>query len=458
MSRLNRIWITIICVVAAALVACSGQEEDSPPHVLFILVDTLRVDHTGLGGYERDTTPGLDTLAEEGTVFLNHFANAPWTKPSVASILTGLLPPTHGCQWGDFNRAASGKVDLLAESFTTLPEALREQGWSTVCLMTNQTLTSRIGFDQGFDRFDVLPGTTTYDRVVAEATAALLDEATGPTFVWCHMMSPHEYETPPGRERNFESEHLTPIRALQPNGAMIRDEYGMEYREQAIDMYDETVLYVDELVTKLIKTVRERHPNTLIVFTSDHGEEFGEHGGYLHSRTLYNELLRVPLVIWGPGVASGKRVEEMTHSVDLFPTVINLLDLPELPSQGEPLFGGDPGSQEIYAEKIAGTEARRALITTEGKLMETKPPVPDGVRPDMAGKGRWLHFADPLAFENPEDQDRILKPEFLRRRARLQEIWKSSRELHELRTDGEATQGTITDEELEVLRKLGYVE
>lgn len=458
MCRLRRLLVGALGAATFLFAACSAEGDDAPPHVLFILVDTLRVDHTGLGDYERDTTPGLDELAKEGTIFRNHFANAPWTKPSVASIITGLLPPTHGCQWGDFHRAGKGQVDLLAQGFTTMPEVLQENGWATIGLMTNQTLTSRIGFDQGFDRFDVFNGSLVFDEQVAKAASQLLDNAKQPTFVWCHLMAPHNYKLPPQRQRQFESEHKTPIRAREPNGEIIRDKYGMEFREQALDIYDETVLYTDELLTELITSVRERHPNTLIIFTSDHGEEFGEHGGYLHARTLFNELLRVPLVIWGPGVGTGEVVTDMTHSVDLFPTVMDLLHLPELPTQGQSLFGEAPAPEEIYAEKIAGTEGKRALITKTGKLIEHKPPGPDGVKPDMTGKGQWLFFKDPLGIEDQAVKDSLSKQEFEQRRRFMQELRKACRELHELRSAGSATQGVITDEELEILRKLGYVE
>ena len=458
MSRARRLLAVASGLAALAASSCSPAPADDPPHVLFILVDTLRADHTGIGGYARDTTPGLDVLAREGTVFENHFANAPWTKPSVASILTGLLPPTHGCQWGDFKQVREGKVDLLAEGFTTLPEVLREHGWSTAAFMTNQTITPRLGFDQGFDKFSMLSGSLVFDRQATEAAAALLDQAEGPTFVWCHLMAPHNYERPRDRPASFESEHRTPIEDSDPNGAMIRELYDLRFREEAVDAYDETVLYIDELVTRLVTGVRERHPNTLIVFTSDHGEEFGEHGGYLHNRTLFNELLRVPLVMWGPGVPRGRRVTELTDSVDLFPTVLELLGLPALPSQGHSLFAEAQPEQEIYAEKINGNAAKRAWISPEGKSIESKPAGPAGLRPDMSGESHWLHFADPTGPEDPRAQDSVATEEFEVRRARIEELWNACRELYRLRSAGGPTQGTMSEAELEVLRKLGYVE
>ena len=447
------------CALLLALSACSPSgEEDSPPHVLFIVVDTLRVDHTGLGGYERDTTPGIDALAKEGTAFQSHFANAPWTKPSVASIMTGLLPPAHGCQWGDLKRSGEGEVDLLAQGLTTLPEVLRENGWSTVAFITNETLTPKFGYDQGFERYEIMPGTLVYDQQATEAAAETLDAATGPTFIWCHLMAPHNYEFPAQRARTFESEGQTPITDEHPAGDTIRSRYGMHSREQAIDTYDETVLFIDEHVTRLITRVREKHPDTLIVFTSDHGEELGDHGGYLHSRTLFNELLHVPLVVWGPGFARGETVTRLTQSVDLFPTVVDFLGLPEAPTQGRSLLDDSPANEEVYAEKLTGNKAKRALIAPTGKLIENKPPSPDGVRPTMKGKGRWMFFADPTGRDDVDAESNPSPRLIQRGAARINELWEFSRTLNAVQTEGEATQGTLTEEELEALRRLGYVE
>ena len=140
MPRSGSSRLATVLAGALLLLGCTAPAADGP-HVLVILVDTVRADHTSLGGYARDTTPELAALAKEGMLFTRHFANAPWTKPSVASILTGLLPPAHGSQWGDFQRASGGQVDVLAEAFDTLPEILRGHGWQTVALMNNSTLT-----------------------------------------------------------------------------------------------------------------------------------------------------------------------------------------------------------------------------------------------------------------------------------------------------------------------------
>ncbi|MFT7669776.1 MAG: arylsulfatase A-like enzyme [Planctomycetota bacterium] len=449
---------SIFSALLLPLCACSGPQNDAPPHVLIVLVDTLRADHMGIGGYHRDTTPGIDALAKEGTVFANHFANAPWTKPSVASILTGLLPPTHGCQWGDFKLAGKGKVDILAESFSTLPEILKEYGYATHALINNQTLTPTIGFGQGFDSFSVLSGSLIYDEEAIKATTQILDAARAPTFIWCHLMAPHNYELAPNLQRNFTSTSRTQIASTLPGASHLHQEYGLQFHEDAVDTYDETVLWMDGVVTELIQSVREEHPNTIVVLTSDHGEEFGEHGGYLHSRTLFNELLRVPLVIWAPDVKAAVTVSDLTQSVDLLPTLLDLLELPPVPTQGEALFNGEAHSGELYAEKRTGNAAKRALITPNGKLIESKAPGPDGMKPAMSGKSTWLYFDDPTGAEVLDSESMLSETKLNDGRVRLDEIWDSAQDLYKFHSEKGRTQRTLTQEELEVLRKLGYVE
>jgi arylsulfatase A-like enzyme len=153
---------------------------DAPerPNVVLILIDTVRADHTSLESYRRDTTPGIQAFAAKGQTYRQHFANAPWTRPSVASILTGLLPPSHGTQWGNMTDP-QGEVDLLPEALETIPELLQPHGYSTHAFSTNPVVSRHFGYGQGFDQFDQLPGTLEDDRRVIESTMRTLDPAHG---------------------------------------------------------------------------------------------------------------------------------------------------------------------------------------------------------------------------------------------------------------------------------------
>jgi len=462
-----RLLCSALVLLLAGMVGCedpnaSSRAEVEPtdeaarlPNVVIVLVDTLRADHTSLEGYARDTTPGLRSIAAEGLTFRQHFVNAPWTKSSVASILTGLLPPAHGSQWGDvFSEEAS--VDLLPDVFDTLPELLRDGGYATHAYVTNPTVSPDLGYDQGFDRFEMLPGTLDDDRRVAELTKRALDSSVRPAFVWCHLMAPHNYNVPPEAEI-FPHSWKTPIREEERAGDVIIRRYGMRSREQAIAIYDSTIVYADEIVADLVDHIRREHPNTLVVITSDHGEEFGEHGGYLHARTLYNEVLRVPLVLWGPEIPRGQSVDSMTSSIDLLPTILAYVGLPVPDGPGGSLLG-PPAETEapVYAERRNGFTASRAWITRDGKLIETKPPIDRNIKPPMEGEGTFEFFEDPLGAEQDDSIGAVSEERFDRALSRMEEVWSKASEFHAVRTKGVSLRGRLTDEERAQLQALGY--
>ena len=452
--------LAALCVVA---LGCGDSAEvwrppkGVRPHVVVVLVDTLRRDHTSLAGYERDTTPGLVEIARAGVEFERHYANAPWTKPSVATLFTGLLPPAHGSQWGQRTLERTYRVDVLAQGFETLAEVLRGEGYATHALMTNSTLTPSLGYAQGFDQYVPLPPNTEGDLEAVSRTLAVLAAADRPTFVWCHLMTVHNYD-PPG-EVVFESEARTPVSTEVPMGERLANQLGVKFHEEAIDRYDSTVVFVDGIVSEMVATIRRDHPETLVVVTSDHGEEFLEHGGYLHARTLYNEVLRVPLVMAGPGIPPSTRVDRTTDHADFYATLLDYLRIEARPSQGRSLLRPPAGSDDpVYAEKRAGHWAARALITEQGKYIERKPRRRGLGKPPMTGRGTWEFFRDPHGPEQddewatlqPQATDRVLDA-FDRIRAESESIQAAG-------SAGETTQRDMSEEEVEALRALGYVE
>ncbi len=436
----------------------SGKASRGPrPHIVVVLIDTLRADHTSLEDYHRDTTPGLVKIAAEGMVFRRHFANAPWTRPSVATILTGVLPPAHRCQWGDLNRSANGEIDLLPEGFDTLPEVLQGVGYTTHAFVTNPSITPAFGYAQGFDEFESLGATLKDDQLAADRTKAVLDAATGPTFTWCHLMAPHNYRLPKDSPR-FPHQPRTPITERHLQGSIMWDRYGMRTREQAMEVYDRTILFADAVVTDLVNHIRSNHPNTLVVITSDHGEEFAEHGGYLHARTLYNELIRVPLVLWGPEIAVGE-TNQLSSLVDIRPTILDYLGIADSGGQGASLLvERDASTQVVYAEKRNGQEAVRALVTPEGKVVETKPPGTPGQKPPMAGNGRWEFFADLTSLDDQNTVGQVSREFLQSAKQRMEKIWQQSQIIFEQHAQATPSRGTLTEEDLEMLRELGYVE
>jgi arylsulfatase A-like enzyme len=311
--------------------------------VIVYLVDTLRADHTGVYGYARNTTPELDAFARDAVVFDAAVVHASWTKPSVASILTSRLPGQH--------RAVQLR-DPLDPANVTLAQRLDERGWATGAAIANSVIYgAESEFDRGFDVFAGLHGED--DRrsklvgadVVVDAALAFVRSRRGlPTFQYVHTMDPHvPYEPPPPFDRMFEP-HPTPEHPARDPRTDFKEPLD---RERMIAQYDGDVAFGDREFGRFVEELKAAglYEEALVVFLSDHGEEFLDHGGWLHGRTLFDELIRVPLVVKFPGNrGAGTRVAEQVQGVDVVPTVLEAMGVP-LPGdlEGQPLQRALPG-------------------------------------------------------------------------------------------------------------------
>lgn len=441
-------------------------DPEGPPHVVVVLIDTLRADHTSLHGYERRTTKHLERIAEDGAWMRRHFVNAPWTKPSVASILTGLHPTAHGSRVGQFEETQGGgtTVDILDEAHDTFVELLQRAGYRTAAHVTNIHLQPKWGYAQGYDDYEFV-GRTSDDKAVDSDAAAMrfvvdtLDEATTPTFVWAHLMSVHEYVAP-RRHRVYDVPKKTPLDPDAPGVGRVSSHGSIEMAEAH---YDQSIRYCDALVGDLYDRLRRRHPHTILIVTSDHGEEFYDHGGFEHCRTLYNELLRVPLVIVGPGVPAGVQVEGITDSLDLFPTILSLVgvDVDGLERPGQPLIDPDggvsAGKTETFAEQHhRGPSIRFALNAAGTKLIETYEKL-DGVsdeeRVGPLDADEWYAEAwtpeTPAMSFAPDDAQRA------RLRERL-DLYRTATRSWFARAVDERSYGDVTADDMGQLRALGY--
>ena len=349
------------------------------PNLLLVVVDTLRADRLGSYGAERPTSPALDRLAASGVRFARAYSPAPWTKPSVASIFTGLHPSAHGA-----NRVKTA----LAEDAVTLAERLRAQGYRTAGVVSHDVLATKNGFAQGFERYfeDEALG---HDHVSTEGVTrralALLDElAAGnePFFLFVHYFDPHyNYVRHPefgfaakGAGRLDGSQSLVSLRKLD----LSSEEIGL-----LRDLYDEEIRYTDEGIGRLLAGVDRagQGERTVVVATADHGEAFLEHGWLGHTRSLYDVLLRVPLIVRAPGVAP-RVVEEPVTTVAVLPTVLELLGVPASDPAAQvaslaPRMRGEPASTEpLFAEvdflpvfDPQKRAAKKALIGPRFKLI-----------------------------------------------------------------------------------------
>jgi len=322
--------ILIAAILFLFIINKTGSISQYPnANVILIVVDTLRADHLGCYGYSRNTSPEIDKLAKEGIIFKNMFAQSSWTKPSTVSILSGLYPQNHGAN--THKGILSGEVNLLSE-------ILDKHGYRSYAFVANSIVSGIFGFEQGFKKFFILKKEVNKRIIHSRSDGVnktLLPflqqlEDTSNNFIYIHYIDPHEPYTP--KEKHFsKSNKITFSNDFFHSGvffSMNEVEQNKAIKEM-IDAYDDEILYNDKMIGKLIKTLKEKnmYSNSIIIITSDHGEEFFEHGGFLHGRSLYGELLKVPLIIRLPDKIN-KTIDKIANQVDILPTILALLEIP----------------------------------------------------------------------------------------------------------------------------------
>lgn len=275
-----------------------------PPNVIVISFDTLGARHVGAYGYAYPTTPTLDGLAADGTLFTTAVSHYPSTAGSHMTLFTGLLPAAHGVR---------GFGDELPRSIPTLPETLRAAGYLTAAVTEDFILSRGMGFARGFHAYRE-------NRTPAGATPGLARETLKrglewiasarrePFFLFLHTYQVHKpYRPPPGYV------------------GLVRDGVTADGASDEVN-YDAEIRFADRLLGRFVARLRRDGvlDRTLLVVTGDHGDEFGEHGGEGHAKTLYDEVMRVPLVVRGPGIPPGLRVGARVGLADVTPTVLEL--------------------------------------------------------------------------------------------------------------------------------------
>lgn len=325
------------CGARAAPVAPPGA-----PNVLLITIDTLRADRLGLYGYARPTSPELDRFAAGAVVFDDAQASAPWTLPSLASLLTGEDPGTHRCR--EFG-------SVLDDSFVTLPERLLAAGYDTACVTSHLFTTTRHGLQQGFVHTDdsyaypeIDPALNITSQVISDKAIRFLEQkraaADGtPWLLWLHYFDPHEDYMPHAE-----------FAALFPPASGAAPGVG--------ELYDAEVRYTDQHVGRVLAQLTEAgfDDDTLVLVLSDHGEELFERGALGHGHSLHQELLRVPFLLRAPGIAP-RRVAATVGQIDVPATVLALAGLPCESGVGRslvPLLRG-----EVLPESAAVSELAR---------------------------------------------------------------------------------------------------
>lgn len=456
----------------AAPAAELGQPPADPagmPHVVLVMNDTHRPDYTGTYGGPADLTPNLDRLAADAVVYEKAFAQASWTRPSVATILTGRYPSSH---------TATLKGSVLPDEVTTLAEAMLAGGYETIGIATNYNLTPFFKFDQGFVDYrylepdqplgsndaqakligiEILKKIKARFRgdqerpedyyvtgdVVTELALARIDERDPkrPFFAFLSYMDVHD----PYFRHPFDGHGISHRANPDPDPSLI---------PEMKELYAGEVRYWDEQLGELIAGLEQRglYDETLIVVVSDHGEEFGEHGGFWHGTTLYEDQLRVIFIVKYPasaGVAGGTRVDAWMRLLDVAPLIIDAAGL-EIPGEMQGSPAPESARTPVFAEEDhQGNVLTSILFADDGgaevKLIRANEGNPRGLEP------LELYRLD----EDPGEQQNLTEAE-PRRLSKATEALNAS-EAAARQGAVEAVAGELTPEQKRVLQQLGYM-
>ncbi len=441
------------------------------PNVLLISIDSLRADHLGAYGYERATSPEMDRLAREGATFLNAQAPSPWTLPSHATLLTGQPPEIHGAYRHDL---------ALNDRAVTLAESIRDLGYRTAGFVSGPFLRSMYGFDQGFDVYDEST-VGTPDTVRRAATSpnierlatewigrSLRKHPDTPFFVFLHMWDPHHDHLPPPRLRaEFDPGYDGP--AAEVHVESDRVWAGMPRRdlEHVISMYDAEIRFTDEHIGRIIDFLRTHGvlDDTIVVVTSDHGEEFFEHGDKTHAKSLFEEVLRIPLIVRYPrSVSAGTKITQQVRLMDVPRTVLGLAgsDVSAIgtnvasPHRDHDLSPWITGARDLdtFPELLAFGQTTTNGILNSARNNDLKVIVE---RPHGRGRGRERVLVYDLSTDRGEVDN--LWPEAISRRDVRQLMaeatgWKRILKKNAL----PPTPFDLEKDQVERLRALGYVE
>jgi arylsulfatase A-like enzyme len=420
-----------------------------PPNILLISIDALRADHLSSYGYDRATSPALDRLAADGVRFSRAFVNTHGTPPSHTTLLSSLYQETHRVGI-DSDAVEGGGGYSIPDEIVLVQELFQEAGWLTVAVTGGGYMSAEFGFARGFEVFHdhvggVVPATQQIIDILADR-----DEDTRPVFTFFHTYQVHSPYEPPARYKDLFGEYEGGVEssseallAIQNSASKVLTRDDFEYLES---LYDGEIRHTDTVIGRMLSKLEAEGilDNTVVIVTADHGEEFGEHGGLLHGGKLFEELLRVPLIMAGRGVPRGVTNPNLVSLIDIAPTMLSLAGLPVPPEmEGRDLLDTARDvpwlSQRIFAQYGDRLYCVRA---PRWKLIQR--PAHDTV------KLFDLH-RDPGERSNVRDR----YPEVTESLLEELRVWRDARPRLEL---SPRASGELSAEKIEELRALGYVE
>jgi arylsulfatase A-like enzyme len=391
---------TFISIFALINILNFGQRlfnSPSGPNVILIVPDALRADHLGCYGYSRPTSPQIDKFAADALFFEKAMSNSPWTKPSIGSVLTSMYPHEH---------KAFSWMDNLPDESLTLAEVFRNRNYRTFAIQTNPSITEKHNFKQGFEHYRELV-LEKGEVVTSSFNAWLKKHKKKPFFAYLHYMDTHvPYNAPQEFSQIFglkEDSLFTPgefktmdVRLLGEIGLARND------KQNLVDLYDAALKYFDSSFAEIVDNLKKLGilNKTIIILTSDHGEEFWDHDGFAHGHTVYNELLHVPLIIGYSAHLPKRHIESYVQLLDLFPTIASLAGIKvDSELRGRDLvpaaLANKKTNEEILFEGILFGSEKKAILKDGWKLIEDT-----GKR----NRGNFHLLGDITKYRYPEDE------------------------------------------------------
>ena len=440
------------------LTGCNRISRKKRPNIFLISVDTLRPDHLGCYGYSRNTSGNIDLFAKDGLLFENCFSHAPNTWSSCASMLTGFLP---------HEAKILNPHVTLQSGVRTLPEILEQQGYTSIAVVSNYVLRKGQGFEQGFKIYDDSMneqgmGRNIPERIAEHTTAQAIELLTrfskDQLFMWIHYQDPHGPYTPPERYTSLfldpdqKPRHLKLSSSLSGRGAIPSYQQLGSNRDYNyyVSQYNGEIRYVDENFQRFIDTLKNLglYDNSLIIFTSDHGEDLGEHDYFFtHGENLYNSLIRVPLIVKYGDTLAGRRKDFVQH-LDILPTIYNILDMkPDAPFRGGDLREQQQGHREIISEMnslLVDNEFRFSIINNGLKLIYTP-------------LYKQFQMFD-LKVDINEEKNLINRPDYKGQVLDLNKRLERAIKEDPLKLKKTLKPKELTEEEIKNLKSLGYVQ
>jgi arylsulfatase A-like enzyme len=439
-------------LVLSELRATSRTAELPLKRVVLVSVETFRADHVHASGYPRFTTPTIDGLMAAGTSYDRHWTSAPYTHPSLATLVTGLVPTRLGFV---------DNIPTIGGELLTAAQLFAKGGYVTAAFNVQYVLSNRYGLNRGFHYYRNHPNDVPAAKITEEVLPFLDEHADDNLFLWLHYFDPHGPYRPPAANRTpfvGDATWSADTTTFKPGSAQegtpdippyVLDP-GKTERRHYVAGYDGDINYLDEELGKLVRYIKTKGwaEDTLIVVTADHGESLGEHGRTFCHGSLYETDLHVPMVMWGPGrVPAGGHVTANTNHVDVLPTLLDYAGLPS-PStlQGVSLKG-------VTTARPSG--ALPVNIAVVGRGDKLRWAVRDGDTKILVDRDGQLVSAFDLAKDPGELRDVSGTPSKEARTLLKQaQAWLATGAWKPPAT----REQTLDDEDVARLRALGYVE